>query len=121
MTGRDHSERRKDERLDERFCVSFRQIRDGAQTGKTIATRTLNLSASGLCLISPEPLDPEHHLALELSLQGQEEELVAIGRVVWCDREGEGFRVGICFTWLREQDRESLKVIADYVQSRIGS
>ena len=55
------------------------------------------------------------------ALQGQEEELVAIGRVVWCDREDDGFRVGICFTWLREQDRDSLKVIADYVQSRIGS
>jgi len=121
MTGREQSERRKDERLDERFRVSFRQIRDGAPSGKTVATKTLNLSASGLCLISPEPLDPEHHLALELSLQGQEEELIAIGRVVWCDREDDGFRVGICFTWLREEDRDSLKIIADYVQARIGS
>ena len=44
--------------------------------------------------------------------------MVAFGRVVWCDRDGDGYRVGVCFSWLREQDRKSLQVIADYLDGR---
>ena len=30
------------------------------------------------------------------------------------------YRVGVCFTWLREEDRKALAVISEFVQSRIG-
>ncbi len=111
-------ERRKAERLNERCRVAFRRIRQGGGDEKRIAGETLNLSASGLCVVSPEAVPPDSQIALEMALEGLEGPVMAIGRVVWCDQERGAFRLGICFTWLREQDRKSLAVIADYVRSR---
>jgi c-di-GMP-binding flagellar brake protein YcgR len=114
------SSRRRHERIPERLSVNFRPIGEES-AGARVSAVTVNMSESGLCLVSPEALSAETHLALELNLEGHEETVMALGRVVWCDRDGEQYRVGICFTWLREQDREPLGVIAEYVQSRIES
>ncbi len=111
-------ERRRAERLEQRCKVSFRRIRQGTSDEKRVAGETLNLSASGVCLVSPEAIPPESQIALEMALEGLEGPVMAIGRVVWCDQERGSYRLGICFTWLREQDRKSLAVIADYVRSR---
>jgi len=117
MTGSD--ERRRDPRVPEQCQVAFRIIREGAAAAKTTAAQTLNLSASGLCLVSPDPLKRDEHLALELALDGQTEPVVAMGRVVWCDEDDPAYRVGICFTWLRDEDRQALAVISDYVKKRL--
>ncbi|MHC4550363.1 MAG: PilZ domain-containing protein [Planctomycetota bacterium] len=121
MTDPERPERREHARLPERCRVAFRAIREGAAEPKTAAAETLNLSASGLCLVSPEPLQRDDHLALELSLEGHADPVVAVGRVVWCDKEEGAYRVGICFTWLREEDRKALAVISDYVQKRLDT
>ena len=92
---------------------------DTGNNPKRVATQTLNLSSSGLCLVAPEALIPDRHLALELMLSDRDSPLVAVGRVVWCDRDGDDYRVGICFTWLREEDRRDLGTIADYVARRV--
>lgn len=124
-------------RIAERCHVSFRSISaDGVSSdsdsssggstgqaatqnpGRTIG-ETLNLSASGLCLASPTLLRPDDHLALELTLSNSETPVVAMGRVVWCDPDGEVFRVGICFTWLRDEDRTELGKVASFVQDRL--
>jgi hypothetical protein len=120
MTGSDaSSERRRAARVPERCRLSFRAIREGgADTKKTVA-QAVNLSASGLCFLSPEPLTRDDHVAMELALEGQPGPVVAVGRVVWCDRDDGGYRVGICFTWLREEDRRALSVIGEYVQERL--
>lgn len=120
MSGLENTpERRAAPRIPERCRVAFRAIREGTADAKTTAAQTLNLSASGLCLVSPQRLDRDAQLALELSLDG-EDPVVAVGRVVWCDQDGDSYRVGICFTWLREEDRQALSVISDYVQARIN-
>lgn len=115
------AERRRAPRISERVKVVFRAIGDDAEGGRAITAETLNMSASGLCLVSPTALTADSHLAIELSLEGHATAVMAIGRVVWCDREGDDYRVGVCFAWLREQDRAPLQVIADYVQDRTGS
>jgi len=112
-------EKRGAPRLHERCTVSYRAVDKSADNPKRIATQTLNLSASGLCLVAPEPLVPDRHLALELQLTDRDDPLVAIGRVVWCDRDGDEFRVGICFTWLRDEDRRDLGAIAEYVARKL--
>ena len=119
MTGSD-SERRRAPRIDECVRVKFKSI-GGDDGPKAAAAETLNMSESGLCLLAPDALAPESLLALELSLEDQDTAVMAIGRVVWCDRDGDKYRVGICFTWLRDEDRSSLQVIADYVAARTGS
>lgn len=127
MESSDRPERRRAVRIPERCRVSFRVIREGTAAPKLEAGKTLNLSASGLCLAAPGPIERDAHLALQLSLEGHAEPVMAVGRVVWCDEaKGEGndppqerYRVGVCFTWLREEDRRALAVISDYVQNRI--
>jgi hypothetical protein len=112
-------ERRQDPRLTTRCHVAYREIQGGKAAEKTTAARTINLSASGLCLVTPRPVAPDTHLALEVGLEGEPSPVVAVGRVVWCDPDADHFRIGICFTWLREEDREALDVIADFVESRL--
>lgn len=121
MTGTDQPDRRAAPRIPEQVRVLFRPIEESEGGPGPVEAETVNMSASGLCLVSPRALSAETHLALELGLKDRAEAVVAIGRVVWCDRDGEKFRVGICFTWLREEDRAALKVIADYVQTRLES
>jgi len=118
MTGSDHPERRRATRLPERCRVAFRAIREGSADAKTTAAQTLNLSASGLCLVAPQRLERDQHLALELALEGHTDPVMAVGRVVWCDEDAGSWRVGICFTWLRDEDRKALAVIGDYVRTR---
>ncbi|MHC4450743.1 MAG: PilZ domain-containing protein [Planctomycetota bacterium] len=107
-------------RISERCQISYRSVDDADNNPKRIATQTLNLSSSGLCLVAPEALIPDRHLALELEITERKEPLVAIGRVVWCDRDGDNYRVGVCFTWLREEDRKDLGKIADYVAGKLS-
>ena len=112
-------DRRRDPRLAEQCHVAYREIREGETKRKTTDADMVNLSASGICLSSPEPVAPDTHLALEVGLEGEPAPVMAIGRVVWCDRDADQYRIGICFTWLREEDREALAVIADFVESRL--
>jgi len=121
MTGFDGPERRRAARLPLRCRVSYRTLHEGKADPKTVAAKTLNLSASGLCLVSPRKIARDTHLAMELELHGHPEAVVAVGRVVWCDAADEGFRLGVCFTWLREEDRKALAVISSYVQARLRS
>ena len=121
MTGGERSERRKDPRIPVRFSMAYRTLEDEGASNRTTAAETLNLSASGLCFLAPEALAPETHVALELALEGETDPVVALGRVVWCDGEGESYRVGVCFSWVREEDRRSLDVIAAFVSARLGS
>ncbi len=119
------AERRRAVRISERLQVAYRALRGEESARKTHAAETLNLSASGLCLATGERLERESNLALEIRLEGHDKLVVAMGRVVWCepdDKAGGGgrFLVGICFTWLREEDRTPLGVIADYVQARVS-
>lgn len=113
------SDRRRAARIPEKCRVAFRAIREGARDAKTTAGQTLNLSASGLCLVAPSRLERDQHLALELSLDGRKDPVVAVGRVVWCDEDEGTYRVGICFTWLRDEDRRALEVISEYVRDRL--
>jgi hypothetical protein len=117
------NERRQSPRIPERCHVAFRTIREGTAEPKRTAAQTLNLSASGLCLVTRQPLARDDHLAMELSLEGHATPVMAVGRVVWCDRDEDerSYRIGVCFTWLREEDRRALAVIGDHVQSRLRS
>jgi len=115
------ADRRRHPRLAACCRVAYRTIREGSAAPRTNATETINLSASGLCMRAAEALEPDLHLALEIQLDDRPEPVMAIARVVWCDRDrAKGdYRLGLCFTWLREKDRQDLKVIAEYVEARI--
>jgi hypothetical protein len=109
-------------RIAERCHLSYRAVgEEGAssESSARTAARTLNLSASGLCLATPARLRPDELLALELTLSDRESPVVAMGRVVWCDPDGEEFRVGVCFTWLRDEDKAAVTRVAKFVDERL--
>jgi c-di-GMP-binding flagellar brake protein YcgR len=118
MGNSERSDRRRATRVPERCKLAFRILRDGRAEARTVAAETRNLSASGLCMVAPSAVETDTHLALEISLGGKPP-IVAIGRVVWCDQDGETYRIGVCFDWMREEDRKAVAVIASYVQSRL--
>jgi hypothetical protein len=113
-------ERREKPRIEERCRVAFRLIREGEADTKAHAGETLNLSESGLCLVAPFQLEQDADVALELSLTGHAQPVLAMGRVVWCDREGPTYRVGISFAWMRDEDREALSTLSSFIQARLG-
>ena len=102
-------------RVSDACRVAYRSIDGSSPAERKIAARTLNLSASGVCLVAEDALQPDRHVALEMILSDRDAPVVAVGRVVWCDRDGDQFRIGVCFTWLREEDRKDLGIIGDYV------
>jgi len=114
------AEKRTSARATDACRIVYRSLDGEAITERKSAASTLNLSASGLCLVADEPLLPDRHVALELTLSDREDPVVAIGCVVWCDRDGDQFRVGVCFTWLRDEDRVDLRTIGEYVARLIG-
>ncbi|MGQ0612949.1 MAG: PilZ domain-containing protein [Planctomycetaceae bacterium] len=121
MTGNHgHSERRAAPRRGQNQRVTYRPLRDGIAGVKAVATETIDLSATGLCLRTKQPLERDTHLALELTLRGQGQPVLAMGRVVWCAAEPAGYRVGVSFVWLRTEDLEALSAIARYLHSAGG-
>ena len=115
-----NEERRQKPRIEERCRVAFRLIREGGADTKKHAGETLNLSESGVCLVTPIQLDQDADVALELSLSGHAQPVLAMGRVVWCDRDGPTYRAGISFAWLRDEDREALSTLSSFIQARLG-
>ena len=121
MSEGDQNDRRGDDRLPEHCRISYRRIRKGAAEEKRQAAETVNLSPSGICLRTDEPLEPGSQLAMEIDLETYPEPVVALGRVIWCEREKERHMIGVCFTWLRDEDRQDLQRISDYLESRSES
>ncbi len=115
-----NDERREKPRIQERCRVAFRLIREGEADTKKHAGETLNLSESGLCLVAPVQLEADANIALELSLSGHAQPVLAMGRVIWCNPEGPGYRVGISFDWLRDEDREALSTLSSFIQARMA-
>lgn len=113
-------ERRVAPRVAERCRVVYRILRDGVAEPKTHAGRTINLSASGVCIEGPARLDRDQSLALEISLPGVATPIFAMGRVIWCDGGEGGYRTGLAFAWLREDDRKALGALNDFLQTRLG-
>ena len=119
-----NDERRGLPRLSERCRVAFRLLHDGQADPKTFAGETLNLSASGLCLESTVALERETQLALELSLDGSDQPVVAVGRVLRSEPVKPGApetvcRAGIVFAWLRDEDRDTITTLTDFIEKRL--
>ncbi|BCX89948.1 hypothetical protein MIN45_P2322 [Methylomarinovum tepidoasis] len=73
-------------------------------------TRKVNLSAAGIAFTADQPLAEGGLLELKMVLPPSLVGIVTFGKVVYCTplEEGEGWRVGVDFLSMREQDREVL-------------
>lgn len=70
--------------------------------------REVNLSASGMAFLSDNAYTPGQVLELKLALLPNLLGVAAYGRVIYCRKQTQGYRIGVDFIGLSERDRELL-------------
>lgn len=80
--------------------------------------RTRDLSLGGLCLLSAAGIQVGSHLAVEIHITGEPVPVLALGRVLRCEQDGDFHASGIQFLWVSDEDRSNLYRLADYFRSR---
>jgi hypothetical protein len=88
--------------------------------GRRLSARTRDLSRSGICVITGEPLPMGNMLTVDLVLafggDAFSEPLTLEARVVWCSNLGGTFQVGAMFDDLTEQQDGFLEMFLQYLQ-----
>jgi hypothetical protein len=70
------------------------------ENDETVDQTITNVSLGGLAFVSPTPLDLLQRVRICIPLLRQDNHLV--GNVVWCEKNGEGYEVGIEFDKSRD-------------------
>jgi hypothetical protein len=84
--------------------------------GPVLPIKTIDISSSGLSLITQNPLPFKKHCSLKVSIlhQGEPTELKLDGIVCYCILAGtEGFRVGIQYARLEPGSRQIVECIIE--------
>jgi hypothetical protein len=88
--------------------------------GRNFSARTRDLSRSGICLITSEPLGMGAMLRVDLVLafggDAFSEPLALEARVVWCSNLGGTYQVGAMFDDLTDQQDGFLDMFLQYLQ-----
>lgn len=107
-------------------------LEGGLSQVTTPAPQRVSISDSGLSFHAVEPLLPGGFLHLAISNPAQGYHLAATGRIVFCEEEDlEGYRTGVSFVSLRDEDRETLvrdvsrkvhdtEIVADFLNPENG-
>lgn len=92
--------------LNQKFDILARALGGSLSQVVSPAPQNVNLSESGLSFHAAEPLLPGAHLHLAISNTTRNYHIAATGRVVFCEEEDlEGYRTGVSFLTLRDEDR----------------
>lgn len=84
-------------------------IEGGLSQVNTPAPQRVNISESGLSFHAAEPLLPGGFLHLAISNPARGYHIACTGRIVFCEEEDlEGYRTGVAFVMLRDEDRATL-------------
>jgi hypothetical protein len=87
--------------------------------GRRLGARTRDLSRSGICIITGEPLAGGALVDVDLVLafggDAFSEPLTLVARVVWCANLGGSFQVGAMFDDLTEQQDGFLEMFLQYL------
>jgi len=110
-------ERRTHPRYVEEVRVRFRDLEGGAPSSWG---RSRDLSLGGMCLLTKAEIAVGSHLALEIHVADEPAPVLALGRVLRCGEDAEGYSAGIQFLWVSEEDRANLYRLANHFRSRYG-
>lgn len=95
--------------MNRKLAALAEAIEGGLSQVNTPAPQRVNISESGLSFHAAEPLLPGGFLHLAISNPARGYHIAATGRIVFCEEEDlEGYRTGIAFVSLREEDRATL-------------
>ncbi len=105
-------EKRKGPRVEARRLVAFRRSEDRGTSDYEGFVRSLNLGLGGLLLETDYLFEPGEPLRLEI-LSG-DGVLRAQGEVVYRERSGDRFRVGVRFTEVNREARQGLAAEVEF-------
>lgn len=95
--------------MNEKLTILAQAVEGGLGQLVSPAPRNVNLSESGLSFHAGEPVLPGTLLHLAISNHRRNYHIAAIGRAVYCEEEDlEGYRTGVAFLALRDEDRQVL-------------
>ena len=110
-----------DRRQHPRYTIEIeaRVVADDAE----FRARTRDLSRSGMCFVTQEPISVGIPVVIEAALKFStnafSEALPLSARVMWCTAVHEGFQVGVAFTRLQAQTGEYLELFLKYLKGEI--
>ncbi len=97
------------ETLNEKLLTLAQAVEGGLGQLVSPAPRHVNLSESGLSFHAEEPVMPGSLLHLAIGNGRRNYHIACIGRAVYCEEEDlEGYRTGVAFVTIRDQDRQVL-------------
>jgi hypothetical protein len=115
------SEKRRFPRLKDSCVLRYRKVEADTLPEEGIDALTVNISGGGICFSSPTPVDPGALLAVELTLPDFSSPVVSFGRAVWCEVDGDAYKVGMEFWWIGWGDDGAQKAVSDYIKQTLES
>lgn len=95
-----------------------------ASGGRPLGARTRDLSRTGICLITAEPISDAEPLHIQLVLafgpSAFSEPLKVEGRVVWCTPIAGSYQVGVMFEELTEQQEGYLNMFLQFLDGTLA-
>jgi hypothetical protein len=92
---------------------------------ESVAARTRDISRSGLCLVSTQPLARDKEIAIELVLTfgegGLSEPLHILGRVMWCTAMFGHFQIGVMFVRVDRDQTRNLTMFIGFLDGSINA
>ena len=115
----DFKERRKFARLDIALSVSYVVKDASGEPSEMAEAMSSDISASGIRLMTPAPLENGDQLDLEINIEGQEQEPVhASCEVVWQTKISDtSYEVGAVIKYMEDADKKRL---LDFVFSQMS-
>jgi c-di-GMP-binding flagellar brake protein YcgR len=99
--------------------IEARVVADGAE----LRAQTRDLSRSGMCFVTREPMSVGVPVVIEAALKFSanafSEALPLSARVMWCTTVHDGYQVGVAFTRMQPQTLEYLELFLKYLKGEI--
>jgi len=112
-------ERRRGPRVEASFHVSYSVLNVEESPETSLTGTAKNVSKYGMCLRTDRILSPGHVVSVEFLLPGSENELLAVGKVIWSGQSPNGgFDIAVEFSWIEQLDEKAQKVLHDYIKNK---
>lgn len=114
-------EQRRYPRVNAKECkINYRRMEGSPGSQQPSGDPTLaamnNLSAGGVSFQNSEAIPTGTMLALEMTLAGQPDTVISMGKVAWCEQDGQGgYDIGVEFWWIGWKDETVQKQVRSFI------
>lgn len=110
-------------RLDIALSVSYAVRKNGTEVSPLAEALSSDISAGGVRLMTPKPLNPGDLVDLEITIHGHEDEPIkAVGEVVWQNKlSNTSYETGTVIKHIEEADKQRfMSFVFDQMSKVIG-